>query len=177
MGLSISKSLIELMKGNVGVTSSLGKGSCFWFEIELTRVAFKQEMKSESKLAQNSFENVKALVVDDNAVNLKLAKLSLEKNGVEVNTLLSCVEALSYLQENTPDLIFMDYLMPEMDGLETTVEIRKIKTCKEIPIIALTANAMKEDREKCIEAGMSGFISKPFTKQDIQNVLLEWFGN
>ena len=177
LGLSISKSLIELMKGNVGVMSSSGKGSCFWFEIELKRVAFKQETASENKVSQNSFENVKALVVDDNAVNLKLAKLSLEKNGVEVSTLLSGVEALSYLQENTPDLIFMDYLMPEMDGLETTVEIRKIKTCKEIPIIALTANAMKEDQEKCIEAGMSGFIAKPFTKKDIQNVLIEWFGD
>ena len=176
LGLSISKSLIELMNGDVGVESKQGEGSCFWFELELAHTDSVRDSLAETQTAPISYDNVKALVVDDNRVNLKLAKLSLEKSGVCVITAESGKEAISYLEEHSADIIFMDYLMPEMDGLEATVEIRKLDHCSETPIIALTANAMKEDQEKCMAAGMSGFIAKPFTKNDIQNVLSQWAG-
>lgn len=176
LGLSISKSLVELMNGKVGVESKQNEGSCFWFEIELPHVDKVENSLEDTQATRLNFDNVSALVVDDNKVNLKLAKLSLEKSGVSVITAESGQEAISYLEENSTDIIFMDYLMPEMDGLEATLAIRKLEHCSEIPIIALTANAMKEDQEKCMAAGMSGFIAKPFTKNDIQNVLNQWAG-
>ncbi|MCB0277656.1 MAG: response regulator [Calditrichaeota bacterium] len=116
-------------------------------------------------------EEIRLLLVEDNLVNRKVAQKMLEKMGFEVDVAGDGLEALQAVENTRYDLIFMDIQMPRMDGLSATRSIRDWQSDAAVPIIALTANAMKGDREKCLAAGMDGYISKPFKKAELTAVL------
>jgi CheY-like chemotaxis protein len=175
LGLSIVKYFVELMNGHVGVDSQPQKGSSFWFEVSYPKAISHQAIDTAITETAEQLKYKTALVVDDNKTNLKLAQLSLKKEGLQVTTASSGKEALDYLTTHTPDIIFMDCLMPEMDGFEATQKIKSLKQCQDIPVIALTANVMQKDKDRCQEAGMIGFLGKPFNKKDLHKILLTSF--
>ncbi len=115
------------------------------------------------------------LVVEDYPVNQELTKELLEMMGCDVEVVESGAEAIEAVKRNPYDMIFMDIQMPEMDGYEATKEIRRIEgSAKHVPIVALTANALQGDREKCLSAGMDEYISKPFRASELETTLLKF---
>jgi CheY-like chemotaxis protein len=129
-------------------------------------------------IPQGAFSFARVLVAEDNAINLKLAKRMLEKVGCRVDAAANGAEAVRMWQEFAYDVIFMDCQMPEMDGYEATEAIRRLER-KHVPakhtlIIALTANAMKGDRERCLAAGMDDFLAKPIPPDAIAKTLQRW---
>jgi CheY-like chemotaxis protein len=115
------------------------------------------------------------LIAEDNSINMKLLSVMLLKTGVRVISAVNGDEAIIQFKENKVDLVFMDVHMPERDGFQATIEIRKMESPgKRVPIIALTAIAMPGDREKCIEAGMDDYLSKPFRKDDLYAVITKY---
>jgi PAS domain S-box-containing protein len=171
LGLAISQKLVELMQGNLHVISSEGQGSTFWFEIPL-KTTQKPLENTQNRPTQPTtsqlFQPLTILLADDNPVNQKIAGTLLENLGHQVDAVFSGVGVLGALDVKKYDLILMDVQMPEMDGLEATRAIRQSeKHYRNIPIIAMTANAMKEDEEKCLEAGMNHYLSKPIQRQKL----------
>ncbi len=188
LGLVISKNLVERMGGYLGVESKLGQGSTFWFTITLDEATPKQPViTAEAQPSLNSplseqnikgetiLQKRKILLAEDNLVNQKVASMVITRLGHSVDVAGNGLEALDKFKQNQYDLILMDIMMPEMDGLEATMAIREIEkndtTKKPIRIIALTANAMREDRERCMAAGMNDYLSKPFKPEDLEKVL------
>jgi signal transduction histidine kinase/CheY-like chemotaxis protein len=172
LGLAISKQLVAMMGGCISVESEPGKGSRFYFTAlfrtgEETGAedqrANAASMNREGANKQEAREPLRILVVDDNLVNRQLAVRLLERRGHAVESAISGRDALEALARSCFDVIFMDVQMPEMDGYEATRAIRKAETSSgaHLPIIAMTAHAMKGDREKCLAAGMDGYVSKP----------------
>lgn len=122
-------------------------------------------------------EGTKVLIAEDNEMNLKILKIILDKNGFQYEIAQNGIEAISKYMSGIFNLILMDCQMPEMDGLQASQRIREFETKenkKRITILAMTANAMKGDREKCIESGMDDFIAKPFKSQDLLCILNKW---
>jgi PAS domain S-box-containing protein len=178
LGLSISKYLVERMGGEIAVESEEGKGSRFWFTVRLLRAAGSlKELSSASYRfdPQLRFQG-HALVVDDVALNQAVATKMLDKLGMTSVAVSSGREALELLHKERFDLVFLDCNMPELDGYETAKLIRSslASGAAEIPIIAMTASAMKGDMDKCLQAGMSDYISKPITPQQLTDVLGRW---
>lgn len=169
LGLTISKKIVEVMGGEIGVTSTVGKGSRFWFKIPL--ISTNTVVTSESSLDYNksSIKDLKILVAEDNSVNRKLAIKLLTLVGFnDIRTVVDGTEAVEYVQRNEVDIIFMDVMMPKLDGMQATKQIRELGfTPENLKIIALTANAFSEDRRKCIKAGMNDHIKKPFKRADV----------
>jgi signal transduction histidine kinase/CheY-like chemotaxis protein len=176
LGLSISKGLVDLMKGKIGVKSTEGKGSTFWFEIPLLTTTVVPAQQGST--ADHSFEmpSWKVLVAEDNQINQMVIREMLTRLGQEVTIASNGVEAVEKAQSENFDLIFMDVMMPEMDGLEATRTLRKLESMKDIHIVALTANSMKGDREKCLDAGMNEYLSKPIQMQALKSMLLKVMG-
>ncbi len=179
LGLAISKELCRMMKGEVGVTSEYGKGSTFWFTIKIKETSISPisyASKKETFEFNNHFNDFKPsiLLVDDNATNRKVAGQILSKAGCLISMAESGKKAISLVADNTHfDLILMDIQMPEMDGVETTQYLRS--HFKNIPpILAMTAYAMKEDRERFLKAGMNDYISKPIRAESLINKIQEW---
>jgi PAS domain S-box-containing protein len=168
LGLSISRQLVELMSGELKVESEVGKGSCFSFVISLPKCNTRQE-ENTGQLDFKGLENRNVLLVEDNAINRFLASTILKKWHINVTEAESGEDALALVRENHFDTIIMDMQMPRLDGLEASRKIRGMGIFT--PIIALTANAYEEDREKCIEAGMNAFISKPFNPETLFEAL------
>lgn len=162
LGLAIVKNLVELMEGTIDVESDINKGSQFTIEIPFKIIASthltqeKTEGVIDDKLTE---KEVNILLAEDNAVNQLIMKKMFRKNGWNINIAKNGRQVLEELENNNFDIIFMDIQMPILDGYETTIEIRKKQI--DIPVIALTANVMEEDREKCLASGMNDFISKP----------------
>ncbi len=178
LGLAISKELCKMMNGEIGVRTKVDEGSTFWFTFEA------QESKRGMEARNNGEEHVrisgrfekhhlKILLVDDNNVNQLVASEILKKSGCLVETASNGLEAIEKVKNNTYDLIFMDIQMPQMDGTTATREIKKLGISPLPPIIAMTAYAMEEDREKFLSAGMDDYIAKPIKSEVLINKIAE----
>jgi len=180
-GLALAKKIVELMGGQINVQSQLGIGSKFCFSIDYSKIDVSSDSspKQSKNIEKRSLKNLRVLVVDDNIVNLKVAHMILKRMGLNIDMAENGSEALTKYKIHLPDLIFMDIQMPIMDGIETTRKIREIEMNERVenpvPIIALTASAMKGDKEKFLEAGMNDYISKPFKKSDLEEIFREYF--
>ena len=180
------------MGGDIGVKSTLGQGSTFWFTLNLANAELAPSMP-ELKLTTDTLSNsqleagqaandlpqfnARVLVVDDNAINQTVAQFQLEDFGVEVELTENGQEALLLLNQSAFDLVLMDCQMPVMDGFKATRLIRDSQSTvldRTIPIIAMTANAIIGDREKCIAAGMDDYISKPVDTDKLEQALRKW---
>lgn len=164
LGLAIAKRLVELMEGSIGFSSVPGLGSNFWFCLPIKKDNPSQIVIHKPVEAKTSFhsQNPMVLVVEDNPVNQQVAQAQMEAIGAKVHIACNGQEAIKLFDQYRYDLIFMDCHMPEMDGFETTRLIRsKENPARRTPIIAMTALAMTGDSERCIEAGMDDYITKP----------------
>ena len=168
LGLAISKGLVEIMGGEIWVKSKVGKGACFVFELPLMcSKALDETMEEQPERIIEA--GMKALVAEDNEMNRFVIEKLLEGLKYEVEVVENGYVALKAFREKSYDIVFMDVQMPIMDGIETTKKIREMEKGQEhIPIIAVTAFAIKGDREKFIEAGMDGYISKPISLVDLK---------
>jgi signal transduction histidine kinase/ActR/RegA family two-component response regulator len=196
LGLSICSQLVELMRGKIWVESALGQGSRFHFTavlgvgnpvMETISVAapaqpavlgapvmeFASAVLVTGRAVQREKKQLRILLAEDNAINQKIASHVLEKQGHQVTVAANGRQALATLDQAHFDVVLMDVQMPEMDGFETTAAIRARErgTGVHLPIIAMTAHAMQGDRERCIAAGMDGYISKPLEVQELIELL------
>ena len=165
LGLSIASNLVELMGGTITVSSEPGKGSTFAFTVTLGLSGSDTPCRTPSRTGITelaaTIQGKQILLVEDNEANQFVTRLFLSRAGLQVTSALNGREAVELVTENSYDLILMDMHMPEMDGIQATLQIRQMKHGNEIPIIAMTAAATEADRESCLAAGMNDYISKP----------------
>ncbi|TCD00215.1 ATP-binding protein [Pedobacter psychroterrae] len=171
LGLAIVKQLVELFEGKISVTSKVGNGSSFLIEIPFSTVPVaNRSTEEEAKFALLC--NKRILVVEDNIINQKVIIKTLENSGMHTTLADNGFSAIELLKHQEFDLIIMDIQMPEIDGRETTVKIRKELGLLDIPIIAMTASVLADESDKCKAAGMNEYISKPFVKEDLFEKML-----
>jgi signal transduction histidine kinase/CheY-like chemotaxis protein/integral membrane sensor domain MASE1 len=172
LGLAICKRLVEMMGGSIHVESVLNCGTTIWFSVPLVPTSLPATATPVAKLAdgEQPGKGRRVLVADDIPTNQKLARTLLTRLGCTVDIASSGREAVSLALDNTYDIIFMDCQMPDLDGYEATREIRKHET-ERVKIFALTASVLDNDRQRCAESGMDGYLSKPFRSSDFATVL------
>ena len=184
LGLAISKQLVECMGGEIGCRSTPSQGSAFWFTVSLDVVTEsdiqpKQANHKPPKLDLPAGRQ-RLLLVEDNAVNQLVTSKLLTILGYEHDTADNGAAALAALEKQAYTLILMDCQMPEMDGFEATRHIRdrqqREPNARALPIIAVTANALTGDRERCLAAGMDDFLAKPFSRLELLEILQRWLG-
>ncbi|EIN11253.1 hypothetical protein PUNSTDRAFT_82821 [Punctularia strigosozonata HHB-11173 SS5] len=214
LGLTISKNLVELMGGRIGLESEEGVGSTAWFSIPFKRtkpppagmpqtheevcgrpysprdsIATLLEgsprssprsspgldvLSSVGSVARRPRSSVWVLVAEDNLMNQKIALQMLQKMGFNALAANNGQEALTELTRKSYDLVLMDCQMPEMDGYEATTRLRSMPQTMHIPVIAMTASAIRGDREKCLDKGMSDYLSKPVKSRVLEEMILKW---
>lgn len=176
LGLAITEGLAELMGGKITVISDYGKGSTFKFVViqEIVNVELKEEKSNTISFDYNTFEGKKALIVDDSKLNLKVAENVLKNFLVTTESVTSGLECLSCVNSKKYDIIFMDIMMPNMNGVEVLRKLREngVNT----PVIALTADAIEGQEEKYMSEGFDGYISKPINKEKLNYVLNKYLG-
>lgn len=176
LGLAITEGLAELMGGKITVISDYGKGSTFKFVViqEIVNVEIKEKSSNTISFDYNTFEGKKALIVDDSKLNLKVAENVLKNFLVTTESVTSGLECLSCVNSKKYDIIFMDIMMPNMNGVEVLKKLREenINT----PVIALTADAIEGQEEKYMSGGFDGYISKPINKEKLNYVLNKYLG-
>jgi PAS domain S-box-containing protein len=181
LGLSISNQLLALMGSKLQLISKYGDGSDFFFEIKCKKFNRSKKANSNASITNESttnesIDNKKVLIVEDNRINMLLAKVLVKK------TISNCTiyeardgnEAVEQYQKVNPDIILMDIQMPNKNGFEATQEIRQLYGGHSIPIIAITAGIMSGDKEKCIQAGLDDYLSKPIIEVDLEQILIKW---
>lgn len=177
LGLTISKKLALLMKGQIEVESKVGEGTVFSFRVPVLirpLTEGKEEVEEKEALLKERFP-LRILLVEDHPINQKLMQIMLQRFGYAVDLAQDGREAVHLLQQHIYDLVFMDIQMPIMDGLEATRKIRTGLGPKRQPvIIAMTANALQEDREKCMDAGMDDFMVKPIKLDMVEKIIVKW---
>ncbi len=182
LGLAISKELTHMMNGDIGVISTPSVGSTFWFTLQLTKddAAVSQETETLDERSSHMpapSEDIRILLVEDNITNQLVAQTLLKKYGYHITLAQNGLEAVNCVKQRSFSLILMDCQMPEMDGYEATHIIRSLELHTQktrTPIVALTANAMKGDKNKCIAAGMDDYLSKPIKHADLEPMLAKW---
>jgi PAS domain S-box-containing protein len=181
LGLAITRKLAQLMGGEAGATSTLGKGSTFWITVPFRKAgtpsvpnASDDRTDAERTLADH-YKGRRVLVVDDDPLNREIAVMLLADIAAQrVDLAEDGRQAIDMVGATAYDLILMDMQMPQMDGLEATSRIRRLPHGKSVPIVAMTANAFAEDRRRCLAAGMDDFVAKPIEPDLFFPVLLKW---
>lgn len=188
LGLTISNKLLGLMKSKLNVTSELGKGSTFYFDVNFevndeSVLGIENIASDHSMLIKNMMgdlelkQDTKILIVDDNSVNIFLSKILVKKilPNATIYEAINGLDAVDKFNEQRPDIILMDVQMPVMNGYEATEAIRKLeKSGFRTPIIGLTAGVLLGEKEKCIDAGMDEYISKPVVKETLEKMFYKW---
>jgi len=187
LGLAISKRLVELMGGKIGLKSQAGHGAEFWFTARFAKVGLadiathcqqeKPPALSRPVLADIGRPDVRILLAEDNLTNQQVALGILRKLGLNTDVVINGREAIEALGKRAYDLVLMDVQMPELDGLAATRAIRQAASGvlnRDVPILAMTAHALKQDRERCFAAGMNDYITKPVTPESLSRVVETW---
>ena len=171
LGLGIATRLVKLLKGEIGLESTLGEGSVFWFRIPL-QVVEEPEQASLDDRKNSSLSGLKILLAEDNEMNAFVAQKMLEKEGHTVALAEDGLQALDAVRRDTFDVILMDINMPRMDGLTATQKMRNdIESTKVTPILAFSANVLPEDKDRFLQNGMDGFIGKPIQMEELRSAL------
>jgi signal transduction histidine kinase/ActR/RegA family two-component response regulator len=181
LGLAITKRLAEMMGGEVGAQSTPGVGSTFWFTVKLKKgvkaaptaapTAAPIALDAEALIRQRYYGHC-ILVVDDEPINREVTLIQLQALDLVVDTAADGAEAIALAKKNNYAAILMDMQMPNVNGLEATLQIRQLHGYRQTPIIAMTANAFAEDRAQCFEAGMTDFLAKPIKIDELYSTLL-----
>jgi signal transduction histidine kinase/ligand-binding sensor domain-containing protein/ActR/RegA family two-component response regulator len=176
LGIAISRGLAESMDGRLDAESEPNKGSCFRLRLTLPQAAPVPSQPHEPPVPAETSDtgDWRILIAEDNAVNVKVATGMLARLGYQVSVAANGREALEVLDHELFDIVLMDCQMPEMDGFEATRRIRQRYPSGGPVVIAMTANALAEDRERCLAAGMDDYIAKPFTLEDLKACLTRW---
>ncbi len=197
LGTTISRQLVSLMGGEIGLESEEGKGSVFWFTVNFARQysddndSFTVSTATKSEILEDiKPQNITVLLVEDNPNNQKIAYRHLQKHGCQVDLAENGEEAVKAFINNNYDIILMDMQMPVLDGYEATGRIRELESSSlsyeerafkttggRVPIIAVTANAMKGDKEKCLAAGVDDYLSKPLKRKDLIDMIEKWLAS
>jgi two-component system sensor histidine kinase/response regulator len=195
LGLAISKRVVELMGGKIGFTSTAQQGSTFWFTLPLAPSAVlsppdatastrilnilsrtEGSQPAPPQVEAESHAQIRVLVAEDNVVNQRLVRRLLEKLNCRVDIACDGREAVRMAGEQRYALIFMDCSMPQMDGYQVTAELRRLQAAsgQRVPIVAFTANALADDRARCLQAGMDDFLTKPVRSEELHAMLERW---
>ncbi len=180
LGLAITKRLAALMGGEVGVSSTPGVGSTFWFTARLERGAPDKvgtpaiDTRNAETLLAETCRGKSILLVEDEPINQIVAQELLSDTGLVIDTADNGLQAVEMARAKPYDLILMDMQMPKLDGISATRQIRQIPGREAMPIIAMTANAFSEDRARCMDAGMNDFLSKPVVPDKFYSTLFAW---
>ena len=193
LGLAISKQLVEMMDGEIGIESTSGKGSTFWFTADFEKQTSKTHHSVVPQISENNLSSTlftrhaleetadnnkitaRILIVEDNEVNQKVILRYVEHLGFNADVAANGQAAVDILSQNDYALVLMDCQMPVMDGYSATAEIRRRETDgHRLPIIALTANALEGERERCLAVGMDDYLSKPIQKTEFAEILGKW---
>ena len=172
LGLSICLRLVEAMAGKIDVNTVPGQGTTFIVTIPLPRAKQVARAERAHSADRSSIAGLRVLVAEDNATNALIARRMLERVGCQVSHVMDGEQAVREGLSGYADVILMDCQMPVLDGYAAARQLRSLGVVT--PIVACTANALSEERERCVAAGMNDYLAKPFRREDLEDVLLRW---